>query len=103
MSSGFKEELELDKDILCEKLNIYPKIYSPETCMWITKRENIKSSNNFQKRKFFNDETAGIRTIKLKNGDSVYVLIKNGKTIERFKSMDDAIAFKKDFILKNTI
>lgn len=31
---------ELDKDIICTKLNIYPKIYSLETCMFITKKEN---------------------------------------------------------------
>lgn len=32
--------LVIDKDILCTKLNIRPKIYSPETCLWITKKEN---------------------------------------------------------------
>jgi hypothetical protein len=34
MSNGYSDELTLDKDYLCNKLNIYPKIYSPETCMW---------------------------------------------------------------------
>lgn len=32
--------LELDKDILCESLNISPKIYSKNTCLFITKKEN---------------------------------------------------------------
>src|SRR5690606_7744039 len=37
---------ELDKDILCEKLSISPKIYSLETCMFISKRENISESTS---------------------------------------------------------
>ncbi len=39
--NGFRKELEIDKDILCEKLGVYPKIYSPETCLWVTRKENI--------------------------------------------------------------
>lgn len=35
---------ELDKDILCEKMNIIPKIYSPETCIFISKSENVSES-----------------------------------------------------------
>lgn len=44
----WKSELgyELDKDILCDKLNIYPKIYSPETCMFISKKENVSESTS---------------------------------------------------------
>ena len=40
LENGYKEDLELDKDIKCDKLNITPKIYSPETCLWVTKSEN---------------------------------------------------------------
>ncbi len=40
MSNGYKNILTIDKDILCDQLKISPKIYSPETCMWITKNEN---------------------------------------------------------------
>ncbi len=32
----------LDKDILCEQLDISPKIYSPTTCLWVTPEENNK-------------------------------------------------------------
>lgn len=45
ISNNWNENLEIDKDILCEKLNIYPKIYSPETCIFITKSENAKERN----------------------------------------------------------
>lgn len=34
------DSLELDKDILCENMNISPKIYSKDTCLFITKVKN---------------------------------------------------------------
>jgi hypothetical protein len=36
---------ELDKDILCEKLNINPKIYSGNTCYFILQKDNIAERN----------------------------------------------------------
>lgn len=45
LKNGYKKKLHLDKDILCDKLNIYPKIYSPDTCLWITGFENTKQRN----------------------------------------------------------
>lgn len=36
---------ELDKDILCEKLNIYPKIYSKNTCMFVLQKDNMSERN----------------------------------------------------------
>ena len=42
LTNGYSKELEIDKDILCDKLGVYPKVYSPSTCMWITKSENSK-------------------------------------------------------------
>lgn len=41
INNGYKKGLQLDKDILCKKKNIQPKVYSPETCQWITRQENI--------------------------------------------------------------
>ena len=40
IDNGFSPELVIDKDILCDKLNISPKLYSPDTCQWITVKEN---------------------------------------------------------------
>ncbi len=40
----WKPGLCIDKDILCKKLNISPKIYSPQTCQFITSRENSMAS-----------------------------------------------------------
>lgn len=42
INNGYEDNLTIDKDILCDKLNIHPKIYSPETCHFITLSENIK-------------------------------------------------------------
>ena len=44
LNNGYKDDLTLDKDELCNKLNISPKIYSPQTCQWIPK--HINSSTN---------------------------------------------------------
>ena len=43
--NGYREGLSIDKDILCDKLGIYPKIYSPDTCMFISKAENSSYAN----------------------------------------------------------
>lgn len=40
MENGYKEGLQLDKDILCEANDIHPKVYGPDTCMWLTPKEN---------------------------------------------------------------
>ncbi len=45
IENGYKEGLHLDKDILCERDNISPKIYSPSTCLFITASENSIEAN----------------------------------------------------------
>ena len=42
ISTGYIEgfDKELDKDKLCEELNISPKIYSPKTCQWLSLTSN---------------------------------------------------------------
>jgi len=40
LANGYTNTLTIDKDELCEKLNISPKIYSPSTCLWKTMQEN---------------------------------------------------------------
>lgn len=41
---------EMDKDILCEKQGRFPKIYSPETCMFVTKHDNVSESTSRKNR-----------------------------------------------------
>lgn len=45
LANGYKEDLEIDKDYLCDKLNVSPKVYSPKTCRWITRKENMEYTN----------------------------------------------------------
>ena len=42
IDNGYKDSLELDKDMLCDHNRISPKKYSPETCLWVEKIDNIK-------------------------------------------------------------
>jgi hypothetical protein len=44
MADSWFEWAELDKDILCSRLWIEPKIYSPETCMWVTRSQNADNT-----------------------------------------------------------
>ena len=42
LANGYKKGLCIDKDIICDSLDITPKIYSPKTCKFITRSENSK-------------------------------------------------------------
>ena len=44
LENGYVKGLHLDKDVLCEEKGISPKIYSPETCIFITGSENSSES-----------------------------------------------------------
>jgi hypothetical protein len=49
LKNGYTDELDLDKDELCEKLGIHPKVYSPLTCKWKPKKENSRSNVKLSK------------------------------------------------------
>ena len=46
IQNGWSKGLVIDKDILSDKLNIYPHIYSPETCQWISVKDNVSYATN---------------------------------------------------------
>lgn len=46
ISNGWQPDLHIDKDILCEKLGIHPHVYSPETCQWVTAKDNVGFATN---------------------------------------------------------
>jgi len=48
LANWFNEQLTIDKDILSDKFNIYPPIYSPKTCQWISILENKKFRTKFK-------------------------------------------------------
>lgn len=52
IQNGWSKGLVIDKDILSDKFNIHPHIYSPETCQWISAKHNVSyatSRNNYGK------------------------------------------------------
>jgi hypothetical protein len=49
LNNGWEPGLQLDKDILSKKLGIDPPIYSPQTCMFVTKKVNIHNSSSLKK------------------------------------------------------
>lgn len=73
--NGYKDDYQLDKDFLCEKLGIHPKIYSPQTCQWIPQSENANyfrdknHQNSTNSKLSFND----IKTILQKRNDGISV------------------------------
>jgi len=58
LNNGYEDGLSIDKDILCHKLNISPKIYSPNTCIWTTR--DIQSQST---RRIHSDNTSGYRGV----------------------------------------
>jgi hypothetical protein len=55
--------LELDKDIICEASNI-PKIYSRDTCQWVSREINVaasKATTQIKQKEFIATSPEGIR------------------------------------------
>lgn len=46
IENGWAPGLHIDKDILCEELGIYPHVYSPKTCQWVTPKVNVGFATN---------------------------------------------------------
>lgn len=45
INNGWRKGLQLDKDILSEKLGLINKIYSPDTCMFVTRKDNARHTS----------------------------------------------------------
>lgn len=73
--NGYKEGLEIDKDKLCEEKNIYPKTYSPSTCLFMTKKENCKYRDNS-----FHNSYKRPSKITLEEKDKMFKYREQGKT-----------------------
>lgn len=46
ISSGWAPGLHIDKDILCKEQGIYPHVYSPTTCQWVSAKINVGDATN---------------------------------------------------------
>jgi len=54
--NGYRHGLQLDKDIICERDMISPKVYSPSTCLWVTASENRYEAINRKKAEMKENE-----------------------------------------------
>lgn len=48
LANGYNDELHIDKDIGSAAMNIYPPIYSPKTCTWVTQHRNSEEANGIK-------------------------------------------------------
>ena len=67
ISNGWKPGLHIDKDILCKEKGIFPHVYSPETCQWITAKEIVSFATN-------RDNFGSHPNVKLSNEDVAELL-----------------------------
>lgn len=49
LANGYSDDKEIDKDTICNRDGIEPKIYSPITCLWVSKEENLKQRTGSDK------------------------------------------------------
>lgn len=46
LEHGWAPGLHIDKDILCDALGIYPHVYAPHTCQWVSAKRNVGYATN---------------------------------------------------------
>lgn len=67
IEAGWKEGLELDKDIIPKRLGIPAIIYSPEMCCWVTHTENMRETRrvklNMEKAREIRESTLSVKEL----------------------------------------
>lgn len=84
IKNGFEDSKELDKDIKCKKLGIIPHLYSPNTCSFVTKKQNlnaIKVNHILEYNGIVLNTSEWAEKLDLKIG-TIYARIRNNWTIE---------------------
>ena len=85
LENGYKNGYELDKDKKCRELGINPHIYSPNTCTFVSKKENL---NNKKVNRIleYNVEKLNVtewsEKLNIKR-ETIYYRIKRGFSIEK--------------------
>ena len=102
MYPTFKEGLSIDKDRLCKEKNIYPHIYSKETCVWATKTEQTRTT-----RKICATNSTGFRGVTYCKSTNKYrsKIQINNKTVNigRFSTaLEAGIAYDK-YVIDNKL
>lgn len=102
--NGWNPDLRLDKDIICDREDISPKLYSPDTCMFISNSTNSKVT-----RKICESNTSGFRGVSIKKGynSKKYVtqISINGKKVHigYYETALDAAKAYDDYIVSNKL
>jgi len=101
LNNGYKDGLEIDKDIKSEELGINPPLYSPETCIFVTSKENghhkrVRNDNQLGLTGVYYDKARG------KFASTVH---NNGKTLfrKRFNTIEEASKYRDDYIIKHDL
>ncbi|AHC94213.1 hypothetical protein T548_0135 [Lactococcus phage phiL47] len=68
----FSGKLQLDKDLICEEEGISPKIYSKDTCLFLTHKENIALQRGKSKPKSLPDKPI-IKATNIETGEEELV------------------------------
>lgn len=68
----FSGKLQLDKDLICEEKGISPKIYSKDTCLFLTHKENIALQRGKSKPKSLPDKPI-IKATNIETGEEELV------------------------------
>ena len=68
----FSGKLQLDKDLICEEKGIFPKIYSKDTCLFLTHKENIALQRGKSKPKPLPDKPI-IKATNIETGEEELV------------------------------
>lgn len=79
LANGWKPGLQLDKDILCDKLNITPKIYAPHVCQFISQEMNTQHSAS---RETARTDSKRI-VISAKKADKIRAVYRTGNVTQR--------------------
>ena len=53
IANGYQDNYQIDKDIICQQLAIEPKVYSPQTCKWVSRFDNAGITS---RRKLSNEQ-----------------------------------------------
>lgn len=46
LANGWRRGLDIDKDILAERIGVEPLLYSPERCLFVTRKENLNNKRD---------------------------------------------------------
>ena len=102
MYPSYEEGLSIDKDFLCSQKQIYPAIYSKETCIWTTKEQQSINTRIIRK-----NNTSGYRGVCFDNKNKkfmAYVTIKNKNIfLGYFKESIEAAKTRDKYIVDNSL